>query len=126
MLLEVFSYPLRRRHVINPLSPGVLRVRDVVNSLVPGRSVLGRVCLGGGDVVDLEHKQKRENISMVKMWRTFLMFLGHLKSFKVPLQRTGRVLDPNGACDRKCTRTPCWALLGGTSYRSCWLCWPGL
>lgn len=56
MLLERFSYPLRRRHVINPLSPGVLKLRNVVNSLVPGRTVLGRVHLSGGDVVDLEHQ----------------------------------------------------------------------
>lgn len=52
----MFSYPLRRGHVVNPpLSPGVLGLRDVVNSLVPGRRVLRRVHLGGGDVVDLQH-----------------------------------------------------------------------
>lgn len=77
-LPERFSYPLGRRHVINPLGPGVLRLRNVVDALVPGRTVLGRVHLSGGDVVDLERTTETlRYASVVKMWRTFLMFLGH-------------------------------------------------
>lgn len=126
MLLERFSYPLRRRHVINPLSPGVLKLRNVVNSLVPGRTVLGRVHLSGGDVVDLEHQTNAKIYTHGEDVEDFSHVFRSLKSLNVPLQRTGCVLESNGARDRKCTRTPCWALLGGTSYRSCWLCWPGL
>lgn len=44
----MFSYPLRRRHVIQPL--GVLRLRNVVKSLVPG---------WGGDVVDLKDEAEK-------------------------------------------------------------------
>lgn len=55
-LAQMSSYPLRRRKdVIDALRPGVrLWGQNIVNSLVPGRTVLTRVLLSRGDVVDLK------------------------------------------------------------------------